>query len=186
MIPLRYAETLAQGISAQSLPGLAIPLVSYIFLHADLAHLGINSLWLLAFGPMVARRLRPLKFLVFFFACGVAAGLLHLLIYWDSPIPVVGASGGISGLMAAGMRILYGAIYGGAGPRGTTLAPVFSKPILVFSAIWVIGNIVTGVIGIGVSSDVTVIAWVAHLGGYFAGLVLIGPMDRLGSGARSA
>jgi membrane associated rhomboid family serine protease len=87
---------------------------------------------------------------------------------------VVGASGGVSGLMAAGMRIVYGRMFGDA--KG--LAPILSKPILAFSAVWVIANIVGGVLRLGVTDDLTLIAWVAHLGGYFAGLTMIATFDR--------
>jgi membrane associated rhomboid family serine protease len=72
--------------------------------------------------------------------------------------------------MGAGMRILYGRMYGG--PLG--LAPVTSRPIVAFSAVWMLANVISGVLRIGVSDDLTLIAWVAHLGGYFAGLFLIG------------
>jgi membrane associated rhomboid family serine protease len=186
-IPVRYAgaaAAAAAGLGQTGVLGLAVPFVSYIFIHGGLAHLAINSVWLLAFGPMAARRLKTLRFLIFFFACGIAAALFHLVAYWGSVIPVVGASGAISGLMAGGMRILYGAILSGGHVRDAPLAPVFSRPILVFSALWVVGNAVSGILGFGVTDDVTTIAWVAHLGGYFAGLVLIGPIDRLPWGAR--
>jgi len=174
LTPARYAATLAQGTPAGGVFGSLVPFITYIFLHADFTHVGINSLWLLVFGPIVARRLGTLRFLMFFLLCGVAAALVHLTVYWGSPMQVVGASGAVSGLMAAGMRILYGRLHGGA----DGLAPVFSKPILGFSAVWVIANVVRGILRIGVSDDLTLIAWVAHLGGFFAGLVLIGPFSR--------
>ena len=174
LTPARYAAALAQGIHADGALGLVVPFITYIFLHADFTHVGINSLWLLVFGPIVARRLGTLRFLLFFLICGVAAALVHLIVYWGSPMQVVGASGAVSGLMAAGMRLLYGRLYGGA----DGLAPIFSKPILGFSAVWIIANVVTGILRIGVSDDLTLIAWVAHLGGFFAGLILIGPFGR--------
>jgi membrane associated rhomboid family serine protease len=174
LTPARYAAALARAMPADGALGLLIPFITYMFLHADFTHVGINSLWLLVFGPIVARRLGTLRFLLFFLLCGVAAALVHLTAYWGLPMQVVGASGAVSGLMAAGMRILYGRLYGGA----DELAPIFSKPILGFSAVWVVVNIVSGVLRIGVSDDLTLIAWVAHLGGFFAGLVLIGPFSR--------
>jgi membrane associated rhomboid family serine protease len=173
LTPARYAAVLAGSVPPGGALGLLVPLISYMFLHGDFTHVGINSLWLLVFGPIVARRLGTLKFLVFFLLCGVVAALVHLAVYWGSPMQVVGASGAVSGLMAAGMRILYGRLYGGSG----ALAPIFSKPIMGFSAVWIIINVVTGILRIGVSDDLTLIAWVAHLGGFFAGLVLIGPFS---------
>lgn len=174
LTPARYAAALAHATPADGAFGVLVPFITYIFLHADFTHVGINSLWLLVFGPIVARRLGTLRFLLFFLLCGVAAALVHLAVYWGSPMQVVGASGAVSGLMAAGMRILYGRLYGGA----DGLAPIFSKPILGFSAVWVIANVVSGILRIGVSDDLTLIAWVAHLGGFFAGLILIGPFGR--------
>ena len=174
LTPARYAAALAQAMPADGAVGVFIPLITYMFLHADFTHVGINSLWLLVFGPIVARRLGTLRFLLFFLVCGVAAALVHLTVYWGSPMQVVGASGAVSGLMAAGMRLLYGRMFGGA----DGLAPIFSKPILGFSAVWIIANVVSGILRIGVSDDLTLIAWVAHLGGFFAGLILIGPFAR--------
>ncbi|HMI97847.1 MAG TPA: rhomboid family intramembrane serine protease [Micropepsaceae bacterium] len=173
LTPARYAAAFARSGSPEGVLGLLVPFISYMFLHGDFTHVGINSLWLLVFGPIVARRLGTLKFLLFFLLCGIAAALVHLSVYWGSPMQVVGASGAVSGLMAAGMRILYGRLYGGPGE----LAPIFSKPILGFSAVWIIANVVTGILRIGTSDDLTLIAWVAHLGGFFAGLVLIGPFS---------
>jgi len=178
--PARYARAVAQGLPPGGVLGLAVPFITYMFLHGDFTHVGINSLWLLVFGPIVTRRLGTLRFLLFFLFCGIAAALIHMAVYWGSPMAVVGASGAISGLMAAGMRILYGRVYGGA----NGLAPIFSKPILAFSLVWVIVNVVSGVLRIGVSDDLTLVAWVAHLGGFFAGLAAIGAFDRLPLGRR--
>ena len=172
--PARYAAAFAQVMPTGGVFGMLVPFIAYMFLHADFTHVGVNSLWLLVFGPIVAGRLGTLRFLLFFLLCGVAAALVHLTVYWGSPMQVVGASGAVSGLMAAGMRLLYGRLYGGA----DGLAPIFSKPILGFSAVWIIANVVTGILRIGVSDDLTLIAWVAHLGGFFAGLILIGPFGR--------
>jgi len=55
---------------------------------------------------------------------------------------------------------------------------------LAFSLVWVIVNVVSGVLRIGVSDDLTLVAWVAHLGGFFAGLAAIGAFDRLPLGRR--
>jgi membrane associated rhomboid family serine protease len=174
--PVRF-DALLHGASV-GLFSLAVSFITYMFLHADITHVGINSLWLLAFGPIVARRLGTVKFLLFFFFCGIAAALLHLAAYWGSTMEVVGASGGVSGLMGGGIRILYGRVYGHRG-----LAPIASKSIMAFSLVWIIGNIAGGLLNLGVSSDVALIAWVAHLGGYFAGLTTIGFFDRLSLGA---
>jgi len=168
-IPVRYAEAFVHGFAISDIPGLLVPFISYMFLHGDFTHVGLNCLWLLVFGPAVARRLGARRFFLFFLICGIFAALFHLGVYWGSIMAVVGASGGVSGLMGAGMRILYGHIMG----RPSGLAPILSKPLLLFSLVWLIANVVTGVLRIGVTDQLTLIAWVAHLGGYFAGLTMI-------------
>jgi membrane associated rhomboid family serine protease len=173
-IPARYAAAAAQGVSLGQLIELGLSFITYMFLHGDFTHVGINSLWLLVFGPIVARKLGALRFVLFFLVCGIAAAVVHLIVYWGAAMAVVGASGGVSGLMAGGMRIVYGRMLGDA----KNLAPIFSKPIMAFSAVWVVVNIVSGVLRLGVTDDLTLIAWVAHLGGYFAGLILIGVFNR--------
>lgn len=169
-IPARYAMAFGPGGAPGGWAGLIIPPFSYMLLHANYTHVGINSLWLLVFGPVVARNLKTARFLLFFVFCGVVAALVHLTVYWGSPVAVIGASGAISGLMGAGMRIVYGPMF--QQPSG--LAPILSRPILMFSIVWAGVNIVTGVLRIGVTGDVDTVAWVAHLGGYVAGLLTIG------------
>ena len=188
-IPARFSQSadalIAAGLSPLSWPGTMFTLVSYMFVHGSFLHLTINSVWLLAFGTPVARRFGTFKFLLFSLICGIAAALAHLAIYWDSAAPVVGASGAVSGLMAAGIRIMYGwanAMHDG--PPG--LAPLHARPVLVFTALWVVTNIVAGVTGIGTSGDVTLVAWEAHLGGYFAGLFAAGLFVRGSSLPRPA
>jgi len=190
-IPIRYAGSAAavQGLPPANSFELIAAFVTYMFLHGNWAHVAFNSLWLLAFGPSVARRLKPAKFLLFFLLCGIVSALTHLVVYWGAPEEVVGASGGVSGLMAAAMRIMYGRLYyaGDAqAPDRPPLAPIFSKPIIGFTVIWVIANFIGGVTGIGLTDDTMVIAWVAHLGGYFAGLFTIELFDRPSLLARRA
>jgi len=179
-VPVRYAADVlaARGIGAGSLFEQAVPFVSYIFLHADLTHLAVNSLWLLAFGPPVARRLGTPAFLAFFFLCGIVAIATHLFANWGSLIPVVGASGAVAGLMGAGIRVLYRnrrLVFGERPALASALAP----RVMLFSGIWIVVNVAAGLTGLGTTSDMALIAWEAHLGGYFAGLLLIGPFDAL-------
>jgi membrane associated rhomboid family serine protease len=184
LIPARYSHAFvaSQAGLAASWPGTvlerAIPFVSYMGLHNDWTHLVINSLWLLAFGPVVARRQGPLLFLVFFLVCGVAGALTYVALNWGSPVPVVGASGAISGLMAAALRMLPGQAPW-AEPGTAPLAPLFSRQILIFTLVWAAINIVAGVTGLGVGGQSGLIAWQAHLGGFLAGLLLCGPFDAL-------
>jgi membrane associated rhomboid family serine protease len=178
--PARYsAHFLAiHSAAPQSLPALAAPFLSYIFLHGDLSHVGINCLWLLAFGPIVARRWGPWLFLILFAICAVAGAVAHLATNWGSQDPVIGASAAISGLMGAGIRMLRGRVWieGEPFPR---LAPLFSGQIAVFTLFWLLANVFAGYTGIGMDGQFRLIAWQAHIGGYFAGLLLAGPIDAI-------
>jgi len=173
-----YAFIPARLLFAGSFWDKAVPFVSYMALHGDWAHVGINCLWLLAFGPIVARRFGAPLFLLFFLVCGVAAAALFLAFNWGGADPVVGASGAISGLMAAGIRLLPG-LAPWAWPAEAPMAPLFSRQVLGFTAVWVVMNMVVGIWGLGMVPAGQAIAWQAHLGGYFAGLLLAGPFDSL-------
>lgn len=178
--PVRYSRAFLESHMAN--PGTiwerAVPFVSYMGLHGSWTHLAINSLWLLAFGPIVARRYGAVLFLAFFIICGVAGAIFYLALNWGSPVPVVGASGAISGLMAAGLRMLPGQTPW-AVENQAPLAPVFSRQIVMFSVVWAAINLLAGLTGLGMGGESGLIAWQAHLGGFLAGLFLCGPFDLL-------
>jgi membrane associated rhomboid family serine protease len=178
LVPARYSQAFLQSRMAD--PGTiweqAIPFVSYMGLHNGWTHLAINSLFLLAFAPIVARRFGPGLFLIFFLVCGVAGALTYVAFNWGSPVPVVGASGAISGLMGAALRMLP-AQSPWAVPGATPLAPIFSRQIMVFSIVLIAINAVMGVAGFNIGGETAQIAWQAHLGGFAAGLLLCGPFD---------
>ena len=93
--------------------------------------------------------------------------------------PMVGASAAISGLMGAGIRLLPRR-FPWAQPGEAPMEPLLSRQVLSFSAIWVALNMVVGYLGLeGLVSHGQAIAWQAHLGGYFAGLLLASAFDRL-------
>jgi membrane associated rhomboid family serine protease len=153
----------------------ALPFVTYMFLHGGFAHLAANCIWLLAFGPLVARRYGSVLFLVYFLLCGIAGAAFYLVLDWGSPDAVVGASAAVSGMMGAAFRVM--------GPRpleqAAVPAPLLSKRILSWSAVWLGVNFVAGMLGLGAGSAVQVIAWQAHIGGYLAGLLLVDPFEAL-------
>jgi membrane associated rhomboid family serine protease len=166
-IPARYAQ-------GAPLFELVLPLVSHMFLHGSFMHLIINCAWLLAFGPVVARRLGGPLFFVFFLMAGAAGALMQMGLAWGSPEAMIGASGGISGLMAASFRMMR---WPGVRP-GVRLVPLLSRPILVFTGLWMVTNLIFGLTGFGAGST-DQIAWQAHMGGYLFGLFAIGLFDRL-------
>lgn len=175
---------------ARELPGG--PLASWTsflthqFVHGDLTHLFINSAWLLVFGSPVARRIGAGRFFVFALVCGIAGALSFMLVRWGEAVPMVGASGAISGLMGAGFRLLLPAIDNGEfhemreTPRAVRLATLgecFRSRRLLFAVLaFLIVNFLIA-FAAPVVTDAAGIAWEAHLGGFFAGLLMLGAFD---------
>ncbi len=143
------------------------PLTS-MFLHGGLMHL-VSNLWVLwIFGDNVEDRLGHARFLLFYLLCGVAAAATQLAAGWGSPIPVVGASGAIAGVMGA-----YFLLYPRA--RVATLVPVFvflyrtELPAFVFLAFWFVSQLYLG----STVGDAAGVAWWAHVGGFLAGMAFL-------------
>jgi membrane associated rhomboid family serine protease len=183
---LAFIPARLSGMAAD-LPGgriaVATSFVTHQFVHGDLPHLLINSAWLLAFGTPVARRTDPLRFLAFFVMAGAAGALLYFAVNGPVPVLVVGASGAISGLMGAAFRFLFrGFADGGPFRSSTPLMPLAEtlRDRRIFMAIagWTIVNVLLAVWGGPMLADAGGIAWEAHLGGFYAGLLLYGFFDR--------
>ena len=106
-IPGRYG---AEGGELPGAPWAALTsLVTHILVHGDYLHLFVNSAWLLAVGSPLARRLALPSFLVFAIVCGIGGAVMFLLLNPGRMVPMIGASGAISGLMAAVMRLMFAA-----------------------------------------------------------------------------
>jgi membrane associated rhomboid family serine protease len=161
--------------------------VTHLFVHGDLTHLFINSAWLLAFGSPVARRIGSVRFVTFFLLCGVAGALFHFALTSNALSMMVGASGAISGLMGAAFRFMFQALsdadaHGLAGrddgpPLMSLGAALTDRRVLLAVAGWTVLNIVFAWGASGVLADAT-IAWEAHLGGFYMGLLSFGLFDR--------
>jgi membrane associated rhomboid family serine protease len=155
-------------------------LVTSLFLHGGWPHVLMNAVAALAFGPPVARLfgLGPrgaLVFLLFYLMCGIAGGLGFVLADLHDKAAVVGASGAISGLLGAASRIIQG--------RGR-IGPILGQTVIGMAIAWTIVNVVLGVSGLTPGAMGMPVAWQAHLAGYAAGVLLIGPFARLaGRGA---
>jgi membrane associated rhomboid family serine protease len=149
--------------------------LTHMFLHAGFAHLAINMLVLLAFGTPVEQRLGPGRFLGLYFASGLVAAVTHVLLNLDSPYPMIGASGAISGLL--GGAVLFAFDHRSPVLRQQVRLHLGSRG-RIFAVSWVVINIVFGIIGLGGLAEGGVIAWEAHLGGFFAGLLLMPLFDR--------
>ncbi len=168
-IPIRFTQDVGP------LPDFFLPrwttLFTSLFLHAGWLHLGGNMLYLWIFGNNIEEHLGHGKFLLFYLLSGLVATGTHILFNPDSPIPVIGASGAIAGVLGAYL-ILF--------PRHqvVTLAfffyfiQVIRVPAVFILGFWFIIQIFRGTLSLG-AADASGVAWFAHIGGFVTGLLLI-------------
>ncbi|MBX3579842.1 MAG: rhomboid family intramembrane serine protease [Rhizobiaceae bacterium] len=171
-IPIRYSGHFALDLAAFTSP------FTYSVLHGSLAHLAVNMVWLAAFGTPLANRLGALRFVLFWLATAFAAAALHYALHVYDQAPLVGASGAISGMMGAAAR--FGFRIDRSGRRAAFSGPPLSiaeclrrRSVVTFLGIWMAVNLVTGLVGFGPGSEMS-IAWEAHVGGFLAGFLGIG------------
>jgi membrane associated rhomboid family serine protease len=175
------------GIPSNSVDGRAAAVMQFathLFVHGDTTHLLINSAWFLAFATPVARRIGTARFLAFFLLCGTGGALLYYLLF--NTALMVGASGAISGLMGAAIRFLFhpvsrgdaDALAGDAGraPLLSLRASLADRLILAAIAGWTLLNVLVA-LGAPYFLGERSIAWQAHLGGFFTGLLTFGLFD---------
>ncbi len=146
-------------------------LLTYMFFHADIFHLLGNMLFLWVFGDNVEDAMGHAKFLVFYLACGVFAGLCHALMTPDSDLPLIGASGAVAGVIAAYLMLH---------PRVNVWVLAFKIIPLRLTAGLMLGLWIGFQILMVVIPDGGEVAWWAHIGGLIAGAVLILFMRRPG------
>jgi membrane associated rhomboid family serine protease len=130
--------------------------ITYQFIHGGWIHLGVNMITLAAFGAPVERLLGVRRFVIFYLSAGIVAGFIHVMFFPDSPDPVVGASGAISGVFGAVLMALRHV------GRLNSLLPV--------AGIWIALNVVFGLWGGGPGTGGEPVAWTAHIGGFVYGL----------------
>src|SRR5215469_2272301 len=169
LVPLRAERALAHP-GPQLGPAL-VPLVTSMFLHGGVLHILGNMLFLWVFGGNVEDRLGHLKYLGFYFICGIGAGLAQVLVNWGSRLPSVGASGAISGVMGAYIVLFPGG-------RILMLVPLIiffftvRIPALLVLGYWFVIQFLSGISTIG-QIDQGGVAWWAHIGGFILGMLLV-------------
>jgi membrane associated rhomboid family serine protease len=161
-IPVRYTVDV-DAVGGGLITTLLDP-ITFQFLHAGWLHVGINVATLAAFGAPIERVLGGRLYLVFYLLCGALSAFGHMALNLSSSDPVVGASGGISGLFGAVLMML--ALRGGL----RSMLPVI--------AIVVALNVGMGLWGVAPGAESYDIAWEAHVAGLIAGLALIRPFLR--------
>ena len=180
VVPVEYTH----GVSVGPPPPYGITwltLITSMFLHADLLHIGSNMLYLFIFGDNVEDRLGHLRFLFFYFVCGIAAGLTHIALNANSTVPSIGASGAIAGVLASYL-VLF--------PHVPVRTLIFFFPFVsitrvsatVLIGLWFVLQFLSGVLALGAPTDAEggVAVW-AHVGGCVAGFLLTQVMRPRGS-----
>jgi membrane associated rhomboid family serine protease len=148
-----------------------LTLFTSLFMHGGWTHLGGNMLFLFIFGDNVERLFGSLKYLIFYLVCGVAANLSQIYSSPDSVIPSLGASGAISGVLAAYL------LFFPQNPIRVLLVFGFfilmrTVPALVMIGLWFVIQFVNGIGSIAVSTQTSGVAYWAHIGGFGAGLLI--------------
>jgi len=187
-VPKRYDSTLMDDAFAGGTPAKIWTFVTYSLLHANLAHIGFNVLWLLPFGSALARRFGSLRFFLFMAVTAAAGALAHLVTHEHAIAPMIGASASVSGTMAAAMRFAFvqgsflsfsrgNADAAAKVPALSLLRALRNRRVLGFLAVWFGVNIVFGAGGITPGAEGADVAWQAHIGGFVAGLILFALFD---------
>lgn len=149
------------------------PFLTSMFLHAGWFHL-ISNMWTLwIFGDNVEDRMGPVRFLLFYLLCGVAAGVVHVVFNRWSTVPTVGASGAIAGVMGAYFLLF---------PRSRVVVlmpllfwPIFVEvPAVLYLGVWFASQFLNGAWALLGPGQVGGIAWWAHVGGFAAGMATFG------------
>lgn len=162
-VPMEY--TLGQDLP----PYVPFPywytLFTMMFIHGGFAHLFGNMLYLWIFGDNVEQAFGHLNFLLFYLLCGIGSNYFHMIFGPESYIPSVGASGAISGVLAAYMvlfpkeKVVLASFYG-----------LFTVSALVMIGFWIAMQLLNGVLILLHGMDGIGIAYMAHLGGFIVGL----------------
>jgi membrane associated rhomboid family serine protease len=172
VVPVEFTR----GIQVGPPPPLGITyttLITSMFLHGGLLHIGSNMLYLFIFGDNVEDRLGHFRFLLFYLLCGIAAGITHIVVNASSDIPSIGASGAIAGVLAAYLRLF---------PHAQVRTLIFIGPLVLVPRIaaafliifWFATQFLSGILSLGATTEQTsgVAVW-AHIGGFIAGLILL-------------
>ena len=162
---------MGEGLACATDPGRQLShVLTHMFLHGSWMHMLGNMWFLWLFGNNVEDSMGRLRFLAFYLLCGLAAAAAQIVTSPNSPIPMVGASGAISGVMGAYL-VLYPRV------RVFTMVPLgffitsMALPAWVMLGYWFLIQFVSGLVSVG--GEGGGVAFWAHVGGFVAGLVLV-------------
>lgn len=153
--------------------GDSVTILTSMFMHGSWGHLAGNMLYLWIFGDNVEDRFGHVKFLIFYLICGVATTFAQLAFSTGSTIPNLGASGAIAGVLAAYIVMF---------PKGKVKVlmgrGVIPVPALIVIGLWFVLQLFSGIGSISASAQTGGVAYMAHVGGFVAGLLLTFLLNR--------
>ena len=160
------------NLGSASIKDILIPFFTAIFLHGGWYHILSNMLYLWIFGDNLEDRMGHLRYLLFYLLCGFTSSLAHIITNISSPIPTIGASGAISGVLGA-----YFIIFPEA--RVLTLVPfgfflhIAAIPAFLFLGFWFFSQTLNGLASLAIRTSMTGgVAWWAHIGGFVTGAII--------------
>ncbi len=170
-----YGAVPKQILSPENIDHLKVGIVSLftsMFLHGGILHVGGNMLYLWIFGDNVEDRLGHLRFFFFYIFCGLGAAMTHIILMGQSTIPMVGASGAISGVLGAYL-IAFPRV------RVLTIIPIFifiklaELPAIVVLGFWFVIQFLNGYYSLQHMGAVNAagVAWFSHVGGFLLGVL---------------
>jgi membrane associated rhomboid family serine protease len=170
IVPLRFTHP--------RLDANYLTFISSMFLHGGWMHI-IGNMWSLwIFGDNVEDRMGRMGFLAFYILSGLAAGVGHVVTNPVSPVPTVGASGAIAGVMGAYLLLFPHA-------RVVTIIPIFiffqivEVPAVIFLGIWFVIQLFSGTVSLATAgANAGGVAWWAHIGGFMVGVFWALPLRR--------
>jgi len=143
-------------------------LFTSMFLHGGWMHLGGNMLYLWVFGDNLEKMMGAARFAIFYLVCGLAASFAHIVFGPGSTIPAVGASGAISGVLGG-----YLLLFPQNRVRVLTRGGVAHVPAILVLGLWIVIQFINGIGSMATTTETGGVAYMAHIGGFVAGLVLV-------------
>jgi membrane associated rhomboid family serine protease len=143
-------------------------LLTSMFLHGGWMHLGGNMLYLWIFGDNLEKVMGAARFVIFYLACGLAASFAHIIFGPGSNVPAVGASGAISGVLGG-----YLLLFPQNRVRVLTRGGIAHVPAIVVLGFWIVIQLVNGIGSMAMTTETGGVAYMAHIGGFVAGLVMV-------------
>jgi rhomboid family protein len=167
VVPREYAR--GQDLAPLIPAPFWITLLTSMFLHGGWMHLGGNMLYLWIFGDNLERAMGAVKFGIFYMTCGLAASAAHIFFNLNAAMPAVGASGAISGVLGG-----YLLLFPKNRVRVLTRGGIIQVPAVIVLGLWIVLQLFSGIGTIARTSETGGgVAYMAHIGGFAAGLLLV-------------